>query len=236
MKTEGTDFIQTTFARRALEMGHNVMAAGRSRRCGQIVGNPGTGKTEAAEWLAAQMGGAYVAAWQSVSVNGLLLAVARALGDTRLKDNTANDRVFSVLRELVTGRLIVVDEANLLNWKHLEALRTLPDQSGAGLVLVGTLLFDEYLHASKAQTLVAQLTSRIGTKSVRFEAMSLRETAAAIIKPRYADANAEASKAFHDLCGGRWRDAVELAETCDRIMTVNNVAFGLDVVQSAAAA
>lgn len=234
MKPEPIQFIQTVAARRAREMADTVMSAGKSRRIGQIIGEPGLGKTEVAEWLAAEMGGAYVAAWQGISVNGLLIALARALGDTSLKDNTATDRVYSVLRPMVDGRLIVVDEANLLSWKHLEALRHLPDQCGAGLVLVGTLLLSDYLKASKARTLVAQLASRIGAKSVTFEPMSERETVAAVLRNRWPDADADAYRALHRFCGGRWRETVEMAEACERIMAVNRVPFGLDVVESAA--
>jgi type II secretory pathway predicted ATPase ExeA len=232
----GPGFAKTTFALQSMEMAHNVLAAGKSRRIGQIIGNPGTGKSEAAEWLAAELGGAYVSAWQGISVNGLLLAVARALGDTALKDNTANDAVYRALKPLAQGRLIVVDEANLLGWKQMEALRFLPDQCGAGLILVGTLLFDEYLRASKARTLVAQLVSRIGAKSVTFHPMSPRETVEAVVKPRWPEAPAEAAKAFANACKGVWRDAVELADTCARIMSVNGVPFSVTVVESAAAA
>lgn len=236
MKIESAQdsFIATVAARRAVEMAQNVMAAGKSRRIGQIIGDPGTGKSEVAERLAADFGGAYVSAWQTVSVNGLLIELARALGDITLKDNTSNDRVFSVLRKLVPGRLIVVDEANLLTWKHLEALRHLPDQCDAGLVLVGTLLFSDYLKASKASTLVAQLASRIGGKSVKFEAMSERETIAAVLRPRYPDADPDAYREFYRFSGGLWRQVVEMAEVCDRIMAVNKAPFSADVVASAA--
>lgn len=236
MKTEPIPFVRTVWALRAREMAENVMRAGKSRRIGQIVGNPGTGKSEVAEWLAVEYGGAYVSAWQTVSVNGLLIAVARALGDTTLKDNTANDRVFGRLRELVPGRLIVVDEANLLTWKHLEALRHLPDQCGAGLILVGTLLFDTYLKAGKAATLVAQLSSRIGAKSITFKPMTERETVAAVLRPRWPGAEAQAYALCYRLSGGQWRQTVEMAEACDRIMAANNVPFGVAVVESAAAA
>lgn len=233
---EPVPFVRTVWARRAHEMAENVMNAGKSRRIGQIVGNPGTGKSEVAEWLAAEFGGAYVSAWQTISVNGLLIALARALGDTTLRDNTANDRVFGRLRELVRGRLIVIDEANLLSWKHLEALRHLPDQCGAGLILVGTLLFSNYLKEGKAATLVAQLASRIGAKSITFDVMSERETVAAVLRPRWPDADPEAYALFYRLCGGRWRQTVEMAEACDRIMAVNTVPWGVTVVESAAAA
>lgn len=234
IETVQDSFIPTVAARRAVEMARNVMAAGKSRRIGQIIGDSGTGKSEAAERLAADFGGAYVAAWQTASVNGLLIALARALGDASLKDNTANDRVFAVLRKLVPGRLIVVDEANLLNWKHLEALRYLPDQCGAGLVLVGTLVFSDYLKDIKTKTLMAQLSSRIGGKSVQFQAMSERETTAAVLRPRYPDADPEAYREFQRFSGGLWRQVVEMAEVCDRIMAVNKAPFSADVVASAA--
>lgn len=236
MKSETIPFIETVAARRCREMADTVMNAGKNRRIGQIIGDPGLGKSEIAEALARDLNGAFITAWETMSVNGLLIAVARALGDKSLRDNTANDRVFSALRELCQDRLIIVDEVNLMNWKHMEALRYLSDQCGASLILVGTLLFSDYLSANKTRTLTAQLSSRIGGKSVTIEAMSKREVGAAVLKPRYAGADAEAFDLFHKFTGGRWREVVEMAETCDRIMAAHHRGFDVTVVESAAVA
>lgn len=229
-----TKSIETKHVRDALRMAQSVMDSLETAPIGQLVGEPGTGKTRAGKVLVERLGAVRVCCSQGISNKGLATKIHTALGGGKTSD-TANTLV-SKLETLVTGKLLVVDEVNHLRWQQLEVLRYLADECCMGLILVGTDLMDRPFKDGRTATHLAQLASRIGAKRVRFDRLTaLEEVAGYMIQPHFGKVDKATSNAFHKQAKGYWRDAVELIAACRRIMEAEGLAKLSPVVVEAAA-
>jgi len=202
----------------ALKMAHAVLRNSNSR-IGQIIGQPGTGKTVASQFIAEKFNGIRVRAFSGMTRKDLAVQLARELGHDN--PTMAYGPLMSWLMSAVANRLILIDEANHLGWRQLEPLRDLSDETGAGVILVGTELLERQFNDGRTGVYLAQMTSRIGAKRVRFQPLdALEHIAAFFIQPVFGQAIVKKSvlKEFKTACHGFWREASELSATCLRIM------------------
>ncbi|MCX8016346.1 MAG: ATP-binding protein [Rhodocyclaceae bacterium] len=213
---------ETKYLKEALLTARRVMAA--DHPIGEIVGSPGTGKSTAAKVIAEQMGGARIACFSGMTRHQLLRDCARALG---LEGHGAVDRMLSDRREAEadTRRLLIVDEANKLNWRGLEALRYLSDECNVAVLLVGTELYERQFVSPKSRDYLVQLGSRIGAKRCRMGMLDRAETYTHVMRPILGDvADKEVVTRFWiGARKGVWRDALELAQECRAIMDAQGV-------------
>lgn len=223
--------IETPDIRAAARMAQAVMDSGT--RVGRLLGEPGTGKTRATHYLVASRDDAVrVCCAHGISARAMMLRLAEALGLDEPRGS------LGALLDLVAAhaekRLILIDEANHLRWQQLELLRYLPDEAGAGLILVGTELLHRTFVRGKNQVFLAQLARRIGTKQITLGRMDAKQTAAYVLAPRFGPVDQATAREFHTHAKGYWGESDELAAGCRRVMDVNQIAKLTEAVIQAA--
>ena len=163
-----SQFVQTANIGAATAMARSVLAARSDARIGQIIGMPGTGKSDAGRHIAREFGAVRVCAWANMGRRALLAEIGTALGIVGTYG--ADDLTARILKHC-PGQLIIVDEANHLRWNVIEAVRIFVDEGLAGLILIGTDLLKRKFHSAKTEIYLAQMSQRIGAKRVTFEPM-----------------------------------------------------------------
>lgn len=213
-----------------------------NNRIGLILGPPGTGKTVAGNWLTEQFPNAHrLCCYANMSKKQLLVNLASVTG-LQSQTSYVYDTVMTWLQHHATNHIYVIDEANHLSWRHLEALRYLTDEAGASAVLVGTELLTHTLQDRRTATYLAQMNSRIGAKTVKFQPfpdddLGLRQIVSYFLTPRFGLDKPKQSlaRAFLKACGGNWRLGNELADACQRVMNTQNFSeLSSDVINAAA--
>lgn len=213
------DIRETKAVKEALALADLVMAS--DNPIGEITGPAGTGKTMAGRAVAAKLGAIRIAAWDGMTRHQLLAAVAAAIG---MEGPGSADRVLR--RGAQAERvMLVVDEANKLSWRVLETIRYLADECGFAVLLIGTELYTRKFSDARTRPLLVQLGSRIGAKRAGTRHLDRAETYAHVIRPAFGDiTDKELVTAFWTGCRkGNYREAVELAEECRRIMAQNGM-------------
>ncbi len=234
------DFVETLQANQARQMCEAVIAAPRYSRLGQITGEPGTGKTAITNWLAREAGAIRIEAWAGMKEKVMLQELAWAFNAAGLpvdESGTSNTLIRRLVHCDLTGRLIIVDEANHLRWGALETLRSISDIGGAGLVIAGTDLLAKKFRHPQIRVFLEQFRQRVGTKKVAMQPVTEpAELAAYVLAPRFGPVTKTSAKAFLRKTGGNWRFAVALADACGRLMENEGIAR-LDerVIETAAA-
>ncbi|WP_235823532.1 ATP-binding protein [Azohydromonas sediminis] len=188
---------------------------------GEIVGAPGTGKTMAGRAICERHSALRIAAWDGMTRHQLLREVATMVGIE------GAGAVEKLLRRGDDGEraLLVVDEANKCSWRVLETLRYLADECGIAVILIGTELYSRKFAEARTRPLLIQLGSRIGAKRVGTRHLDRAETYAHVMRPAFGDvADRDIVTSFWQLCRkGNYREAVELAGECQRIMASNGI-------------
>ncbi len=218
------ELASTKFVKEASELVQLLQTA-RHSAIGELVGETGTGKTFTTRMLAKAVGGFRVCAYEGMTRAGLLAEVSEEVFGSRYKAN----RLFNALREYAEKfedrrPLLIVDEANKLNWKGLEALRFLADECGFAVLLVGTELYERQFTSVRTRPLLLQLGRRIGAKRVRMGSLTVSETYLHILKPVFGEVEKAVAKNFWLNCRkGNWGEALELADECKRICDANGL-------------
>ncbi len=218
MKIQETQFIQE-----ALRVAQMTLKADNA--IGEIVGETGTGKSTAAQRIVEKFGGVRVSCWDGINKVQLLKQVALAFGiegaglhtkllTQGLPEKRRNERY-----------LLVVDEANKLNWRCLEVLRFLADERGIAVILVGTELYERQFTNTRTAELLLQLGRRIGSKRTKMNKLDRAQCYAHVQSKMLGECLDKEliSKFWHGCRKGVWGDAVELAQECQRLMRVNNL-------------
>jgi len=152
------NFQQTETARRIL----TVLTMGQLGDMVAISTPPGIGKTAALTQYQATRPKVWrsTMAPSSRGVPTMLLALLAAMGD---RDAKGTPQVLSgkIRSRVGPGSLLILDEAQHLSHQALEELRSIHDETGCGIALVG----DEHLLANLRK--YSQLYSRLGMKHVQ---------------------------------------------------------------------
>ncbi len=216
MEVRDTRFVKEALAvtRLALEADNPIA---------EITGGTGSGKSTAAKRIVEVLGAKRIACWDGISRHQLLKKAAEALG---IEGTGAVDRLLmDAVEEGAARRMLVVDEANKLNWRALEALRYLADECNVAVVLVGTEFYERQFTGARTRELLLQLGRRIGAKRSRMGHLDRAETYSHILKPVCGDcADKEiVTKFWHGCRKGNWGDGMELAQECRRLMAVHEL-------------
>lgn len=226
---------ETKFLREALLTARRIVAA--DHPIGEITGSPGTGKSTAARAVQEALGGARVACWDGMTRSQLLRAVAQQLG---LEGPGAVERMLAERAEASPEerRLVVVDEANKLGWRGLEALRYLADECNVAVLLVGTEIYERQFVSPRSRDYLVQLGSRIGAKRCRMGLLDRAECYTHALRPTVGDVQDReiVTRFWQGARRGVWRDALELAQECRAIMAAQGAqALTLPVLEAALA-
>lgn len=151
-----TAFVPTLAAKRCLDV---VRFAHVEGDINVITGAAGLGKTQALKhYIRKNPDVVMIEVEPSCSPKVLLKAICNELG---LSDIGLNHDLFArITDKLCLGRLLIVDEAELLSTKSLEYLRRLHDLTGVGVVLAGMPRLIVNLKGKFGE--LAQLYSRVG--------------------------------------------------------------------------
>lgn len=150
------EFVPTSVAESCLDI---IASAHIEHKTGLLYGASGLGKTMAIKQYVSQNPEVLlIEVDPSYSPKVLLSVLCQKLG---VNEVGLNHELFErVLSRLSEDRLIIVDEAELLNTRSLEFLRRIKDKSGCGLVLVGMPRLLVNLKGKYGE--LAQLYGRIG--------------------------------------------------------------------------
>ncbi len=151
------DYVETATARGI----QNLMAVTHATGDIQLViGEAGLGKTMAVRHYAERHEDVVLVEVEpTFNAKVLLTALCEKLGLTPARGN--HDMMISICRKLEnSGRLLIIDEAELLQHKPLEILRRIHDLSGVGVVLAGMPRLRANLRGKRGE--FKQLYSRIG--------------------------------------------------------------------------
>ncbi|MCG7551331.1 ATP-binding protein [Pseudoalteromonas sp. Of7M-16] len=210
--------IETNDIKRAVQLVN--VTANSNERVGRIIGAPGTGKSTITKYLKNEMGAIRVAVWKDIGAKALLQLVCDGIGMSVNK--ASKDTLMIRLREFLLGQkvIVVIDECNHLNWKHLELLRYLPDECEVTLILSGTRIFEEQFSMGNNKIYLEQLTGRIGTKQLHISTMNVKEIAGYVLKPHLSqEVTRDLAKHFYQFTQkGNWRTANALMTQCLRIL------------------
>ncbi len=213
------DIRDTKVVREALALAELVL--GEDNPIGEITGAAGTGKTVAGRAIVDKHGALRLAAWDGMTRQQLLREVAAMAG---IEGAGAAEKLLR-RGEDAQRLLLVVDEANKCSWRVLETLRYLADECSIAVILIGTELYSRKFSEARTRGLLLQLGSRIGAKRVATRALDRAETYAHVLRPAFGDvADRDVVTGFWQLCRkGNYREAVELAGECQRIMASNGI-------------
>lgn len=231
-----TEIRQTQPVREALALAERLIATA-GPPIGEITGETGTGKSWAALAVARKCGALRLAAWEGITRFQLTRALCAAAGIVG-----PSTRHLDLLAEWAGAQderpLVVVDEANKLDWRALEVLRWLADEAGFAVLLVGTELYERRFADARTRPLLLQLGRRIGAKRVAMRRLAAAELVAHVLRPAFGDeVDRDLARRFWQSARrGVWGDAVELAEECRRLMAVNETARLTEAVLEAAVA
>jgi DNA transposition AAA+ family ATPase len=163
-------FIETPSARRILTLLN--IAHGSPDKGGRLTiaaTSPGTGKTRAVEHYASCNSNVWVATMEEATkrLNAMLYEVAKAVGII-----TKFQWSHGLSREIMDGvrnrnGLIVIDEANHLDYAALEQLRSIHDKTGVGLCLLGNEELLQRMRNGLRRDQFARLNSRVAMSHIQ---------------------------------------------------------------------
>jgi len=211
----------TKFVKEALAVARLAMES--DNPIAELTGGTGSGKSTAAKRIVEVLGAKRIACWDGISRHQLLKKAAEALG---IEGAGAVDRLLmDAVDDNAHRVLLVVDEANKLNWRALEALRYLADECRVAVLLVGTEFYERQFTGARTRELLLQLGRRIGAKRSRMGHLDRAETYSHILRPACGDcADKEiVTKFWHGCRKGNWGEGMELAQECRRLMAVHEL-------------
>ena len=137
------------------------------RDFGMIYGAAGIGKTRAAERYREQHPDCILLrATESIRQRRPFLRSLAMIESVKAPKSGAMDDLFEgvLIRLRNSGRLLIVDEAQKLDFRTVELVRDLHDLAGIGVVLMGDELIYQMLHAGRTRAQYERLASRIGIR------------------------------------------------------------------------
>jgi len=137
------------------------------RDFGMIYGAAGIGKTRAAERYREQHPDSILLrCTESIRQRRPFLRSLAMIENVKAPVSGAMDALFEgvLVRLRNSGRLLIIDEAQKLDFRTVELVRDLHDLAGIGVVLMGDELIYQMLHAGRTRAQYERLASRIGIR------------------------------------------------------------------------
>jgi len=134
-----------------------------NQEMGVIYGKAGTGKTAATKkWVQKHPESVLIETDPSLSTKELLLEILKGLGQKNMQGSNRTLLLEAVKLFKKSERVLLIDEAENLTTKSLEAIRRIHDFSGVPVALIGTYALIQNLKGRNGELL--QLYSRINNK------------------------------------------------------------------------
>lgn len=185
-------------------------------KIGLVYGNAGLGKTKTALYLSIQYDAIYVRATNSMSTKWLLEEIAKEL------DEIPRFYTADIFRQCVNAlkmkpQMIIVDEIDYLlaDFRTIETLRDLHDETGVPIILVGMQLAK---HKLKKHTHMFDRISEI-YQYTGFEYSDIKQIVDEIAE---VDMTKEAISVIHQKAKS-FRKIVEMINTLENIARVNGI-------------
>lgn len=217
----GIDIQKTKPVREALQLAQLLIETDGAA-VGEIVGETGTGKTQAAHAVLSEFDGVRVCCHEGMTRYQLVARITAGL-----EIEGPSTRWLELLEKYPqqSGKrpIVIVDEANKLKWQALEVLRYIADECGFAVLLVGTELYERQFANARTKPLLLQLGRRIGAKRVRMGHLDRADCARFLLAPKFGEVDKDVATKFWTGCRrGNWGEAVELAGECLRLAQLNN--------------
>lgn len=200
------------------------------RIMGMLTADAGAGKTTALKAYTKEHPSVIlIEADHGYTANSLFKDLCRRLKIT--PQGSLHDKLEQVVDALKgTGRLIIIDEAEHLNYRTLELIRRVFDKAGVGIALVGMHRLFDKLHGEPMY--YAQIYSRI---SAARKLGLLKDTDIhAVLDSRFESVDTQAFSSVQRACNRNMRLLSNLLRWCSEIMRKNSLtALTSDVVNSA---
>ncbi len=185
-------------------------------KIGLVYGNAGLGKTKTALYLSIQYDAIYIRATNSMSTKWLLEEIAKEL------DEIPRFYTADIFRQCVNAlkmkpQMIIVDEIDYLlaDFRTIETLRDLHDETGVPIILVGMQLAK---HKLKKHTHMFDRISEI-YQYTGFEYSDIKQIVDEIAE---VDMTKEAISVIHQKAKS-FRKIVEMINTLENIARVNGI-------------
>lgn len=151
-----TDFVAT---KTAIEILDTCDLAHKAKNINIVIGGAGLGKTRALKYYAQTISNVVlIEADPTFSPKVLLLELCNKLGISPMRNN--HDNLTAIIDKLAgSERLLIIDEAELLNYKSLEIVRRIHDKAQIGVILAGMPRLKDNLRGSMGE--LKQLYSRV---------------------------------------------------------------------------
>lgn len=221
-----TEFVATNMARRAMEL---IDFAHVECEISVLYGAAGLGKTMVMrEYSKRHPNAILIEADPCYGAGVLLEELCKRLGINK------RGNIHELSEECVTalkgsGRLIMVDEAELLHYRALEVLRRIHDKAGVGVVLAGMPRLIINLKGKKGE--YAQLYSRVGIALDMGSNLSRTDFDELAVSLLPEAEEASIADALFDNAKGNARRLVKLARGTIRTCTINKAAINANAVK-----
>lgn len=151
------DFVPTTTAKKIMDV---CGMAHAMNDINLVIGEAGLGKTMALKQYAKTVENVVLIETDpTFSPKVLLVELCNKLGIVPTRNN--HDNTTAVIEKLAgSERLLIIDEAELLNYRCLEIIRRIHDKSGVGVILAGMPQLRSNLRGKRGE--YKQLYSRVG--------------------------------------------------------------------------
>lgn len=211
-------YVDIPSARRAAQL---IKIAHQEGEAVVLYGQAGLGKTRALkEYRAANPDAILIETDPGYTAKELLRDIAGKINvDTRGSLHDLSEAIIAKLAD--TGRLIMVDEAELLPLRALECLRRIHDKAGIGLVLAGMPRLLINLRGKRGE--LVQLYSRVGFALNLGDALEDSEMHQ-IAQSVFADADADALAEMVAASRGNTRRLCKLMSGVARMARINDAA------------
>lgn len=211
------EFIRTAntkqFEEMCLEMTSTMSLIGPS--LAMVTGPAGRGKTEAARHYAVNSQAIYIPPMNIRSPAMVLREISFELSGMR---PSRSDSCLSIIGEEMARnrRLIMVDEADLLEMKCLEMLRNVNERFACPIMLIG----EEELKGKIGSR--RRLASRM-RRRMEFGPISKEDIAFFFLTALGVKAGADVTTAIHKQANGDWRPVLTTAINIERAMKASNL-------------
>lgn len=182
---------------------------------GMVIGKAGRGKTEAARYYAVNSSAIYIRTLPTMTARGVLSEIAYEMSG--VKPYRTQEIVEHIVDEMgKSKRLVIIDEADLLDIKVVETLRGINEKANCPVLLVG-----EEILAKKVSSRT-RIASRIRIK-MNFEPIQQADIRAFLKESLFLEVSSEVVNKFQKKSGGDWRPFVKMVADVERAMKASGV-------------